>query len=80
MQIATTADDAVKAAEEMGYPVVAKIHSETITHKTDIGGVVLNLGDADAVRDAFASIQKAAVDAADFDGVNIQPMVKLDGI
>ena len=78
MQIATSAEDAVKAAEEIGYPVVAKIHSETITHKTDIGGVILNLGDADAVRAAFVRIQ-AAVDADGFDGVNIQPMVKLDG-
>jgi acetyltransferase len=78
MQIATTPDAAAKAAEEIGYPVVAKIHSETITHKTDIGGVILNLGDADAVREAFGRIQ-SAVDPAGFDGVNIQPMAKLDG-
>jgi acetyltransferase len=78
MKVAETPDAAVAAAEELGYPVVAKIHSETITHKTDIGGVILNLGDADAVRGAFEKI-KSAVAEADFDGVNIQPMVKLDG-
>lgn len=78
MKIAESADAAVEAAESFGYPVVAKIHSETITHKTDIGGVILNLGDADAVREAFDKI-RSAVDPDDFDGVNIQPMVKLDG-
>ena len=39
---------------EIGYPVVLKLHSETITHKTDVGGVQLNLADADAVRAACA--------------------------
>ena len=41
--------DAVKAADEIGYPIVLKLYSETITHKTDVGGVQLNLGNADAV-------------------------------
>ena len=41
--IAATADEAVKAADEIGYPVVLKLYSETITHKTDVGGVQLNL-------------------------------------
>ena len=48
--IATDAAAAVKAADEIGYPVVLKLYSETITHKTDVGGVQLNLGDAEAVR------------------------------
>ena len=82
MKVANTPDEAVLAADEIGYPVVAKIHSETITHKTDIGGVILNLGDADAVRDAFERIKAAVTKAAsadDFHGVSIQPMAKLDG-
>jgi acetyltransferase len=82
MRIASSADEAVAAADELGYPVVAKIHSETITHKTDIGGVILNLGDAEAVRSAFARIESAVTEKAsveDFDGVSIQPMMKLDG-
>ena len=41
--IAADADAAVKAAERIGYPVVLKLYSETITHKTDVGGVQLNL-------------------------------------
>lgn len=82
MAVAETADEAVKAADRMGYPVVAKIHSETITHKTDIGGVKLNLKDAAAVRDAFDAIRDAVYTKAkksDFLGVSIQPMIKLDG-
>ncbi|PJF21320.1 MAG: acetyl CoA synthetase subunit alpha [Phototrophicales bacterium] len=79
--VATSEDEAVQAAEAMGYPVVAKIHSYTITHKTDVGGVVLNLNDADAVREAFRRIKQSVEDnvGSGFDGVNIQPMAKLDG-
>jgi acetyltransferase len=82
MHIAATEDEAVQAAEGLGYPVVLKLHSETITHKTDVGGVKLNLGSADAVRDAFRSIRDAVTakaSAADFLGVSVQPMIKLDG-
>ncbi len=43
-QAARTAEEAVEVAHRIGYPVVLKIHSPQITHKTDIGGVVLNLG------------------------------------
>jgi acetate---CoA ligase (ADP-forming) len=46
----STAEEAVAAAEAMGYPVVLKISSETLTHKSDVGGVLLNLADAEAVR------------------------------
>jgi acetyltransferase len=82
MRVATTEDEAVMAAEEIGYPVVLKIHSETITHKTDIGGVRLNLADPEAVREAFWAIKGAVRDrvgAEHFDGVNVQPMVKIKG-
>ena len=78
--IATSADDAVAVAKEMGFPVVLKLHSETVTHKTDVGGVQLNLNDDQAVRSAFDAI-KAGVSAkhsiADFLGVTVQPMIKL---
>jgi acetyltransferase len=80
--IATSEDDAVKAADEIGYPVVVKIHSETVTHKTDVGGVLLNIADADGVREAFQTIKRSVTEkigADAFDGVNIQPMVKMDG-
>jgi acetyltransferase len=82
MHIAATEDEAVKAADELGYPVVVKLHSETITHKTDVGGVKLNLDNADAVGRAFHDIRTAVetkAKASDFLGVSVQPMVKLDG-
>ncbi|MDK1361696.1 acetate--CoA ligase family protein [Arthrobacter sp. zg-Y1219] len=62
---AGSAEDAVTAAEEIGYPVVLKISSETLTHKSDIGGVLLNLGTAEAVRDGFGTLRSnlAAADA-----------------
>ena len=51
--LAKTADEAAKAAEDIGFPVVMKITSPDILHKTDIGGVKLNLQSADQVRDTF---------------------------
>jgi len=55
-EIATSEDEAEKAAAAIGYPVVLKLHSYTITHKTDVGGVVLNLPDAASVRRAFVPV------------------------
>ena len=87
-RIAPTEEEAVHAAEEMGYPVVLKLHSETITHKTDVGGVQLNLKNAQAVRQAFRQIAvslRAKVGEFDksgkahFLGVTVQPMIKQEG-
>src|SRR6516162_10461237 len=61
-RIAETEEEALKAAEEIGYPVVLKLYSLTITHKTDVGGVQLNLRDADAVKSAFQAINKAVTE------------------
>lgn len=80
--VATTEPEAVSIAEGLGYPVVLKLHSNTITHKTDVGGVELNLTDAQGVRTAFQRIQKAVrekASASDFLGVTIQPMVRVEG-
>jgi acetyltransferase len=80
--IATTAKEAGKMAAELGFPVVVKIHSETITHKTDVGGVKLNLQDAAEVEGAFEAIQKSVTEktgAEHFLGVTVQPMVKVEG-
>ena len=81
-ELAADAEAAAAAAERFGYPVVLKLNSETITHKTDVGGVQLNLRDAAAVRDAFNRIKSTVserVGAQHFLGVSVQPMVKLDG-
>lgn len=78
-RIARSAEEAVAAAEALGYPVVAKLHSETVTHKSDRGGVQLNLENAGAVRAAFSKIQNAFPGPADFQGVTVQPMIKASG-
>ncbi len=77
---AESVEDAVKAAGAIGYPVVVKLNSETITHKTDVGGVRLNLHTADEVKVAFEAIRQRVTElhtAADFQGVTVQPMIKL---
>ncbi|MBZ5561747.1 MAG: bifunctional acetate--CoA ligase family protein/GNAT family N-acetyltransferase [Acidobacteriia bacterium] len=81
-RVAKSADEAVALAEQIGYPVVLKLYSETITHKTDVGGVRLNLRDAQAVRGAFQAIETSVREKAGAEhlqGVAVQPMVKLDG-
>lgn len=81
-RIARSAEEAVAAAEAIGYPVVLKLHSETITHKTDVGGVQLNLHNAPHVTDAFQRIREGVLalgSAADFLGVTVQPMIDLSG-
>ena len=81
-RIATRADEAVRHAEAIGFPVVLKLHSETITHKTDVGGVQLNLADAAAVHDAFQAIETSLAAKAGpghFGGVTVQPMIRVEG-
>ena len=81
-QIAADEDSAVGLAKKIGYPVVLKLHSETITHKTEVGGVQLNLRDDAEVRRAWHAIQTSVSEQADpehFLGVTVQPMVKLEG-
>jgi acetate---CoA ligase (ADP-forming) len=73
------AADAVRAADAMGYPVVAKIVSADIAHKTELGGVIVNLPDAGAVADAFDTLLARAAEhapQAHIDGVLIAPMVR----
>jgi len=80
--IARSEEEAVRQAAQIGFPVVLKIFSDTITHKTDVGGVKLNLRDEAAVRTAYQSIQTSVaekVGAEQFGGVTVQAMVKLEG-
>ena len=72
--------EAVELAGRVGYPAVLKLYSLTITHKTDVGGIKLNLGSADAVSAAFRDIKAAVSEKAGpehFQGVTVQPMIKL---
>jgi acetyltransferase len=81
-EIATTEAEAEQAAAKIGYPVVLKLHSFTITHKTDVGGVILNLPDAASVRKAFHKIHEnveAKAGPGHFQGVTVQPFAKQEG-
>jgi acetyltransferase len=74
----TTSAEAVKAAEAMGFPVVVKLYSHTITHKTDVGGVKLNLASGKEVAKAFEEIRESVTriaGAQHFQGVTVQQMI-----
>jgi len=79
--VARGEDQAAEAAAAIGFPVVVKLHSETITHKTDVGGVRLDLADPDAVRQAYRAIESSVREKAGpghFLGVTVQPMARHD--
>ena len=81
-RVARSESDAVASAQKLGFPVVLKINSETITHKSDVGGVKLNLQDEESVRHAYRAIESGVrekVGPDHFLGVTVQPMVKIDG-
>ena len=83
-QSAATEDEAVAIARKKGYPVVMKIYSPDITHKSDVGGVALNIKDDEMVRATFRNMVKTAAEKrpdARIDGVTIQIMVNTkDGV
>jgi acyl-CoA synthetase (NDP forming) len=75
-------DEAASLAREIGFPVALKLASRTIVHKTEFGGVRLDLADEAAVRRAFGEIQQRLEDAGrldEMDGVLVQPMIS-DGV
>lgn len=81
-EVATSEKEAVTLANRMGYPVVMKIHSRQITHKSDAGGVALDLQCEEAVRDAYNTMVKNVkqiIPEATIEGVTIQKMVKNNG-
>lgn len=78
--VADNAEMAAEWAHKIGLPVVLKLNSKTITHKTDVGGVILNIETLDAVKVAFKSIQDSVTKKAGaehFQGVTVQPMIKM---
>jgi acetyltransferase len=81
-RVAGTEDEAALLAQQIGYPVVLKILSPQIVHKTDAGGVVLDINNETEVRNAFNHIMKAAKEhdpSVEILGVTVQPMVKKQG-
>lgn len=82
-KLAHSAEDAAKVADAMGFPVVVKLHSDIITHKSDVGGVRLNLKSAEEVHQAFTEIQGKVVPKYGekaFLGVSVQKMITEKGI
>jgi acetyl coenzyme A synthetase (ADP forming)-like protein len=76
--MATSAEEAVKLAQKIGFPVAVKLASHQIVHKTEMGGVRLNLVDDQAVREAFNAIRARLVQAGKLEameGVLVQPML-----
>lgn len=83
-EIAVTEAEAVEGAKKIGFPIVLKLHSFTITHKTDVGGVKLNLKDESEVRAAFNEIKTNVANhkqwgVEHFQGVTVQPFAKFEG-
>lgn len=77
-EMARTAEEAAAAAEQIGFPVALKVASAAIAHKSDVGGVALNVGDAAAVRRRFQEIVARAREAApdaEVEGVTVQQMI-----
>lgn len=78
VEVAANAEEAVLAAERVGYPVALKLRSGTITHKTEVKGVALDLKDAGEVRSAFGAMQETLRERgmlAGMEGVLVQQMV-----
>jgi acetyltransferase len=81
-RLAASESRAVECAEAIGFPVVLKLNSETITHKSDVGGVKLNLESREAVAQAFREIAESVRQKAGggkFLGVTVQPMLRSEG-
>jgi acetate---CoA ligase (ADP-forming) len=77
-RIATSAKEAATAAEELGLPVVMKVESPDVVHKTDVGGVVLNVGSAAEVETEFEAMVarvRSRLPEARIDGILIQPFI-----
>ena len=81
-RVASSEEEAVQLAAAIGFPIVIKLHSETITHKTDVDGVKLSLADEQAARRAFCEIEssvEARAGRGPFRGVTVQSMVRREG-
>lgn len=81
-ELAIDEEKAVAKADAIGYPVVLKLHSEKVTHKTDVGGVQLNLANRKEVRQAYRAIADSVTAKAGknaFLGVTVQPMIRRSG-
>ncbi len=77
--VAQSPEEAAAVAQQLGFPIVLKLFSQTITHKTDVGGVKLNLKSPEEVRKAYHDIQLSVTEKVGkdhFEGVTVQRMIK----
>jgi acetyltransferase len=82
-RLAASVEEAVRFAQQLGFPVVLKIVSADVNGKSDLDAVVLDLRDAQEVRSAFESVTssvRSALPDARIDGVSVQPMVRGRGV
>ena len=78
IRLARNADEAIVIANELGFPVVMKIASPNILHKSDVGGVLLNIKDATAVQSGYTKMMKrinALIPTVQVDGVHLQRQI-----
>jgi acetate---CoA ligase (ADP-forming) len=77
-RVAASAEEAARVSADLGYPVALKLFSRTITHKTEVGGVILNLTSGEQVKAAFRKMKEgleAMGKGGEMQGVTIQPMI-----
>ncbi|WP_397459206.1 acetate--CoA ligase family protein [Pseudomonas asplenii] len=75
--LATTSDEAIRIANSIGYPVVIKAQAATLAHKSEVGGVLLNISDDSALRDAWSQLHdnvRRAAPELDLEGVLVEVM------
>lgn len=76
-RVATTPEEAVRIAEEIGYPLVLKAHAAELTHKSDVGGVMLGISSDAALREGWAALHQKVLEARPelmLQGVLVEPM------
>lgn len=81
-RLALDENAAEEEAERIGFPVVVKLHSESLSHKAEVGGVHLNVGNRAGVRRAWRSIEKSVLEKAGkghFLGVTVQRLISRNG-
>jgi acetyltransferase len=81
-RVAVNENEAIELANSFGWPVVLKVHSQTITHKSDVDGVKLNLQTVEAVRQAYREIEQSVHEQCGggaFQGVAVEPMIASEG-
>jgi acetyltransferase len=79
-RVAMSVDEAMAHADQLGYPIVLKILSPDISHKTDLGGVILNIANGDALRSNYDGLLKRIRDRdpnTRIEGVTVQPMISV---